>query len=519
MMKYMKRIFYTLLVSGIVASCSLDKFPDDSINTGEAIRSVSDVQNFRIGLYVGAKNVFTGAYVFVPDIQADCYHAVDRFNGDYRAFYGYTVLAGEGICSNVWYGLYGLIANANFMIEGIKDLAASGNMTAAELKTLDYYNGDAHYMRAHFYYLLTEYFCRDYDPETAGDPDTGVIIVTKYSPSADSATYPRRSTLAETYKQILDDLDVAEKSIKVSGANNSTCITEDVVKALQALVALAMHDWQTAFDKAVELIEGGKYPLMSDAEAYAEGWTDDNLTETIWQLSMLDQTDVGNSAGLFINNSFGTEGNDKPQYVPEDWALDLYDRDNDIRYNAYFDERTFRQPVAGTMTLLVKYPGNPKYDTDSGTGKIPAYCNQPKVFRISEMYLIAAEAASNISGYDATASKYLNDLKSKRIANWTSTSLTGSALVHEIRNERVRELFGEGHRLNDLKRWHIGFQRSGGQDPGLLYNPGENDADAGNSANYLNCARPADDPLSLWPIPTTEVQTNPQMKQNPGYAN
>lgn len=515
----MKKILYTLLVVFAAASCSLDKLPNDSINTGDAIRSVSDVQNFRIGLYSGVKKVFTGAYVFVPDIQADCYHAVDRFNGDYRSFYGYTVLAGEGICNNVWYGLYALIANANFMIDGIEKLIASGTMTAAELKTLDAYNGDAHYLRAHFYYLLTEYFCRDYEPDTASDADSGVLLVTRYSPSSESSTYPRRSTLAETYGLILEDLAVAEKSVKVKGSQNSSYITEDVVKALQARVALSMHDYGTAFDKAVELIDSGTYPLMDNADAYALGWIDDNLTETIWQPVMRDYTETGNSMSLFINNSFGTEGNDKPQYVPEDWVLDLYDKDNDIRYAAYFDERTFKQPVSGTMTLMVKYPGNPKYDTDSGSGRIPEYCNQPKIFRISEMYLIAAEAATNIPGRDAQGSKYLNDLKSKRIANWTPVSLSGSSLKYEIRNERVRELFGEGHRLNDIKRWHIGFKRSGGQNPDLLYNPGEGDSNAGNSANYLNCSRQADDPFFLWPIPTTEVQANPQIRQNPGYTN
>lgn len=199
--------------------------------------------------------------------------------------------------------------------------------------------------------------------------------------------------------------------------------------------------------------------------------------------------------------------------------LDLYDRDRDIRYDAYFDERTFSQPVSGTMTLMVKYPGNPKYDTDNGSTTIPEYRNQPKVFRISEMYLIAAEAALHIPGEEGTASDYLNELKAKRISGWVNTPYSGSALEQEIRSERVRELFGEGHRLNDLKRWHIGFSRSGGQNPDLLYNPGEGDEDAGNSANYLTCTRPADDPLFCWPIPTTEVQSNPNMVQNPGYTN
>ena len=81
--------------------------------------------------------------------------------------------------------------------------------------------------------------------------------------------------------------------------------------------------------------------------------------------------------------------------------------------------------------------------------------------------------------------------------------------MNAIREERVRELFCEGHRLNDLKRWHLGFTRSSGQDPSLMM-PGE---------NYVNASRPADDPFFLWPIPTAEMEANPQMKQNPAYTN
>lgn len=136
------------------------------------------------------------------------------------------------------------------------------------------------------------------------------------------------------------------------------------------------------------------------------------------------------------------------------------------------------------------------------------YVNQPKVFRISEMYLIAAEAAANRSGQEAVASYYLNELKAKRISGWYDREWSGQALTQEIQDERVRELFGEGHRLFDIKRWHIGFARSEGQDPALLM-PGE---------NYVGLARRADDPYFLWPIPTDEVQANPQIEQNPAYT-
>ena len=125
------------------------------------------------------------------------------------------------------------------------------------------------------------------------------------------------------------------------------------------------------------------------------------------------------------------------------------------------------------------------------------------------MYLIAAEAAVNKGGQDLVASKYINDLRAARIAGWKNTDYSGDALVVELRQERVRELFGEGHRMNDLKRWHIGFTRSAGQNPELVM-PGE---------KYAGLSMEADSPLFVWPIPVDEMQANPQMTQNPGYTN
>jgi hypothetical protein len=263
-----------------------------------------------------------------------------------------------------------------------------------------------------------------------------------------------------------------------------------------------MHDYDTALLKAKSLIDGGKYRLVTDARTFADGWLNDNLQETIWQAAMTGPDDLGNAFSYFIYNTSGVEGEDNPQYIPEDWVLDLYSND-DIRYQTWFDAREIKTPVVGNLTLLVKYPGNPLLYS-----AVTNYVNMPKVFRIAEMYLIAAEAAIEREE-EIVASKYINDLRKARIASWTETDYTGSALVAELRQERVRELYGEGHRLNDIKRWHIGFERSAGQNPALVM-PG---------ANYVDCKREADDPLFVWPIPTAELQANPQMKgqQNPGY--
>lgn len=500
----MKRTKISLISAAVallaVSSCNLEKFPDTAINTENAMESVSDCQAFRNGLYSGMKYCFTGGFIYATDLQTDLYHAVANFGNFQGAFYSYSLTSSESTVATVWNGLYGYIGNANFLIDGIQKLLDRGTLDEADQALVRQYYGEACYIRAHMYFNLSQYFCEDYDPETAAET-MGVPVVTRYAPTFDSSSYPSRGTLDQTYAQILADLSEAETYITTAGEPNAIYVTEDAVKALQARVALTMHDYQTAFDKASELVESGRYPLVTDAAAYAEGWVEDNLSESIWQVQMTGPDDTGNAYSYFI---YDTGSGPNPQYVPEQWVLDLYDTANDIRYNAYFRETSFTSPVTGTLTLLVKYPGNPTlYTTQTN------YQNKPKVFRISEMYLIAAEAAANITGQDAVASQYLNDLKRARIAGWVDQTYSGVNLMSEIRDERVRELYGEGFRLNDLKRWHMGFTRDAGQNPDLVM----------QGTNYASCTRPADDPYFVWPIPLSEMDANPQMVQNPAYTN
>ncbi len=499
---YIKAVLLLALTMGTL-SCNLDKYPYDAINTDESMESVADCQSFLNGLYAGMKYCFTGSFVYIPELQADSFHAVKNFGNYSGAFYSYNVTAGESSAYDAWFGLYGYIGNANFLISGTRKLLDRGTLSAEDQASVKEILGEAAYIRAHLYLLLAQYFCEDYDPSTCGQY-MGVPVVTEYNPTGDSSKYPARPSLDVTYSQIVSDIALAEEYVQTEGSQNSAYVTRDVVTALKARVALLMHDYDTALLSAKSLIDEGKYSLCTDAAKFADGWKNDNLTETIWQVAMTGPDDIGNSFRYFIYNRSGVVGEDSPQYVPEDWVLALYDKANDIRYSSWFSTRDITTPVSGRLTLMVKYPGNPKLYSS-----VTNYVNMPKVFRISEMYLIAAEAAANKAGQEVVASYYLNALKSSRISGWKEQDYSGVSLTNAIRDERVRELFCEGHRLNDIKRWHIGFTRSAGQDPSLLM-PGD---------NYVNASRPADDPFFLWPIPTSEMEANPQMKQNPAYTN
>ena len=61
-----------------------------------------------------------------------------------------------------------------------------------------------------------------------------------------------------------------------------------------------------------------------------------------------------------------------------------------------------------------------------------------------------------------------------------------------IEEERVKELYMEGFRLTDLKRWHKGFERT----------PQSQSISNGSSLKIM-----ADDALFVWPIPQHELES------------
>ena len=135
------------------------------------------------------------------------------------------------------------------------------------------------------------------------------------------------------------------------------------------------------------------------------------------------------------------------------------------------------------------------------------HVSMPKPFRLAEMYLIRAEAHCRKETPDfSKASKDISTLRESRMSAGGSLSLTADNYIQQIADERVRELYMEGHRLQDLKRW------------GSLYNNGEGfkrTPQQNSLAEGSSLEKKANDPLFVWPIPQHEIEApGSQVKPN-----
>ena len=121
------------------------------------------------------------------------------------------------------------------------------------------------------------------------------------------------------------------------------------------------------------------------------------------------------------------------------------------------------------------------------------------------MYLIYAEAVlrGGTGGDAATALTYLNLIRTRAGATAFNASDLAPATtgLQNVLNERGRELYWEGHRRTDLVRYGL-------LTTGTYLWPWKGGVASGTAV---------DAKYNIFPIPTTNRTTNPNLTQNAGY--
>jgi hypothetical protein len=167
----------------------------------------------------------------------------------------------------------------------------------------------------------------------------------------------------------------------------------------------------------------------------------------------------------------------------------------DVRHGIIARDET----SANRMGSWYKYSGSVTLAGDKKTNNSTAV--NIKVIRLSEVYLIAAEAA--LTSNPAKAATYLNAIRKRSPNLAPATAQTVS--LDMIADERSKELFGEGHRFFDMIRWN----------KPITFND-----ELGNLAiTHRNKTIDRSFYKTILPIAIGEINANPGIKaqQNPGY--
>lgn len=293
----------------------------------------------------------------------------------------------------------------------------------------------------------------------------GVPLVLVPPASLEEAGQVSRASAAETWAQVRSDLAQAASLLAGSSNDVHTFFTPGAVTAVEAKVALYQQDWATAASKAQQLVNSGEYALVANLrDAFtADG---DPSSEDILRIA-------------FTATEWCSQG----------W---WYRYDGRLEIGATWDIYNLYEP--GDQRFTLNFDGTRNDGIQVVKWPTPIGAEDIHVVRYADIILVLAEALAEQNDL-SNAVSYLNQIRARAgVSEYVfGTDLnTQQEVLDAIYLERRLELAFEGERWHDLVR-------------------------TGRAMDVLGTMGRFEPHEVLWPIPVGEMDTAPNLVQNPGY--
>ncbi len=497
-MKKIYAIIVAVLAFAAASSCNkfLDMKPTNSLDSEASINSVADAQVALNGLMreMLSASFYGRNFLLYGDAKGGDFTVVSNGRG-YDGLYTFSHTENSGTYSGFWSVGYKCIAQINSTLEAISKVEGeSGSYNAIK--------GQLYTLRGMLYFDLARLYGRDYAYDKAA---LAVPIVLELN---STARLPR-NTVEEVYAQVLKDLSTGATLLGDSKSRNNGFINYYGNLAIQARVAMHTKQYATALALCKEIIASGVYKLYTNAE-WAGSWAKQWGSESIIEFAVMDEeADLGaSSLGVaMVRSGDPVNARATGYFVASDFWLDRMREDaSDVRWQVMDeDELSTDGKVPGRKGSCYKYVGGL---ARKGDGKAAASAVNIKLCRLSEIYLIAAEAAFH-SADKAAAADYLKQItkRSPALAEPTSSTVT----LDWILNEKSKEFYGEGVRYWDRIRNNQEIEF--------------NDIIAGGEGELPHPNRPSKINRTFFrcilPIDRDEINATGKdvLVQNPGYSN
>ncbi|WP_299524896.1 RagB/SusD family nutrient uptake outer membrane protein [uncultured Lutibacter sp.] len=492
-MKKIKIILLLIVVISMI-NCSedfLDKTPLDTINTENYPATAEELITVVNGVYqplqwpklynlrMWTSDIMAGNSIVGAGGGSDGIETQDMTN-----FVTNTDNAGV---LDLWRGPWPGILMSNIVL----DVAPSLEIDEA-IKNRSI--GEAYFLRAHYYFILTRYF---------GD----VPLITEPQ-SSDDSLYPERVSKNDVYDQIISDLENAIELLPTKDSYSGTDLgraSKGAALGILAKVYLTLGNWDKVVTLTTEL-EGLGYRLNDNYSDNFNPYTE-NSAESIFEVQYASNGGFsfwGNeNQSSWLSTFMGPRGSD---FVAGAWGWNQPTQEfvneyepNDLRKGATilfeggpdFDEKSYDAAYSLTGYNVRKYLV--PLDVSSSYDNSPL--NFP-VLRFADVLLMKAEALNEL-GQSSQAETSLNIVRNRAGLLDISSGMDQISLKEAILHERRMELAFEGQRWFDLIRINNGQY---GLD--FLHSIGKTNA----SEKHL-----------LFPVPQIERDRNPNLTQNPGY--
>lgn len=484
-----KYIFLASAMALFTQSCSNEFLTDEPVSSivisETTIKTQSDLESAVNGLYavMNTPASFGANHFTYQELTGDLGFVSVLNSGRFTTTANWGHLNPDGGASGaLWNSLYYIIANANFILSFENKLASNNSDSQVQIKQLF---AEARAVRAYSYSTLLGYFSPNFGE---GNQSLGVPYPTTFDIDAKLP----RAAVGTVYTNVVNDLTTSIAGYSPQSPGNKR-FNKAATQLLLARVLLAQKKYPEAANLAQVILDDGSSTLLTlaDAPSYYLLSSEDSFSETLFQIQETPTENLGtNDALSAVWSSIGTY---KQNFMSQDfyktflpasvvglprnlWAS----RSTDVRARFWYNANTFTSGLSDDpQPIDVRKNTSPARDVIQ--------------FRKTEAVFIKVEALYHTNPA-AAATALQNWVVEYRDPTYINTATSGTALLDEILRQKGFEFFLEGTRFFDLKR---------------------NNKPVKNLQTKF--VAEASDYRFLWPIPLNEIQTNPNMIQNPGY--
>ena len=444
----------------------------------------------------------TSDEVIVPTRGTDWYD-----NGDWQQLHLQTWTADHGKLKAVWENLSQGVSRANTAIYYIGKFAQN--------ETTGRYIGEARFLRAYYMYLINDLFGQ---------------VPFREATEVDFSVTPKVMARKEATDYMIAEIKAVIPKLKTKSEVGSDRVTVGAANALLAKIYLNYEiyagepKWAEAIKYADLVIGSSDYAVATDYWSMFQKDVAEH-PEFILRVPMDDKVDMG-SGSAWVNFTLHYSqvfGNYTSLWNGPTTTSTFFNTWNKVEDARYYDARIkpetgFNQGflvgqqfgVDGTPLKmrnnepLIFVPGVNlvssaenagirviKFAPNPTTERQFSSPNDVPIIRISDIYLVRAEAKLR-NGDVAGSLADINYIRARRSAVGKTLPLLTVATLDAILKERGYELYWEGLRRQDLVR----FGRFG---------------DAWQEKPVTNMNK------MLFPVPTSAIDVNENIKQNQGY--
>lgn len=554
----MKKIFITLALTAVLfTSCEdfLNTKPIDKIDKAQYFTDEEGLLQGLAGVYdpLGAAPLYGEA--LYTKLEACTDEGFYARSGQKTEPMVYVFNPTDPTIANLWNTLYDGLNRAN-------DLIANINLPTMDEGKRQEILGEALFLRGYYHFMLVKGF--------------GAVPMKTTPTTTPNGTQQPATPIAEIYAQILKDMTDAEGKVsKSSDYGYPSRVSKTIVQGILSRVCLTMAGYplndtakyKDALSWSKKVIDSGEHALNvtsnSDPKynvfnpsvagkiennAYRQIFINQvqdvyDVKESMWEIDFkgnrsdgyFETGRLGNTNGITFTGAalFNTIGYSYGFIRGTGRLFNKYG-EGDLRRDWVLTTYTFNN-TTGAKVAIVKKPGAAAsdfpYGRDCGkwrreyegplTKEKNHNSNNFPVLRYADVLLMNAEAENQVNGPTITAYNNVNQVRRRGYGLPINTvsavadlpaGLSKADFQLAVEDERMRELCFEGTRKSDLIRWNKFVSTMNAVGAEMSTAPTIVNQQYGGFGGLNVEARHL-----LYPIPSREIASNKEMKQNPGW--